>query len=200
MEMSKRKIIARFISILSGINFFRVLINNVFEWERQKFNTALAEWKRTQKSFFIVEKLSMSPKEIEFCLKKSLKKSPIGLVVVDYAQIMKLRDSRNFNEASLIKENVNALAKMAQKYKIAVVLLSQLTKDKISGKVGLGSLKGSGGLYEDADCVIAMWAEEDQKEKTKNLQMEILKNREGMSGGFSVVFNGEIGEFKQTNF
>lgn len=200
MEMSKRKIIARFISILSRINFFRVLINNVFDWEKEKFNTALVEWKRTQKSFFIVEKLSMSPKEIELSLKKSLKKSPIGLVVVDYAQIMKLRDARNFNEASLIKENVNALAKMAQKYKLAVVLLSQLTKDKISGKVGLGSLKGSGGLYEDADCVIAMWADEEQKEKVKNLQIEILKNREGMSGGFSIVFNGDVGEFKQTNF
>ncbi|MBM5782588.1 MAG: hypothetical protein FJ368_04110 [Pelagibacterales bacterium] len=200
MEMSKRKIMARFISILARINFFRILIANIFDWEQERFDFALKEWQGYQKSFFIVEKVAMSPKEIEFAFKKSLKKSPIGLVVVDYAQILKLRDARNFNEASLIKENVNYLAKFAQKYKVAVILLSQLTKDKISGKVGLGSLKGSGGLYEDADCVIAMWADEESKDKIKKLQIEVLKNREGLSGGFSITFNGDIGEFKETNF
>lgn len=200
MEMTKRKIMARFISILSRINFFRVLIANIFEWEKERFDFALREWQSYQKKFFIVEKVAMSPKEIELSLKKCLRKSAVELVVVDYAQIMKLRDAKNFNEASLIKENVNALAKLAQKYKLAVILLSQLTKDKINGKVGLGSLKGSGGLYEDADCVIAMWADTESKDKIKNLQMEILKNREGMSGGFSVSFNGDIGEFKETNF
>jgi replicative DNA helicase len=200
MEMSKRKIMARFISILAKINFFRVLIANIFDWEKERFDLALREWQGYQKNFFIVEKMAMSPKEIEFAFKRSLKKSAIGLVVVDYAQILKLREGRNFNEASLIKENVNALAKLAQKYKVAVILLSQLTKDKISGKVGLGSLKGSGGLYEDADCVIAMWADEDSKDKIKKLQIEVLKNREGLAGGFSITFNGDIGEFKETNF
>ena len=200
MEMSKRKIMARFISILARINFFRILIANIFDWEKEKFDFALKEWGGYQKNFFIVEKITMSTKEIEFAFKKSLKKSAIGLVVVDYAQIIKLREARNFNEASLIKENVNALAKLAQKYKVAVILLSQLTKDKISGKVGLGSLKGSGGLYEDADCVIAMWSDEDSKDKIKKLQIEVLKNREGLSGGFSITFNGDIGEFKETNF
>jgi len=201
MEMPKKKIMARFLSILSKINAFRVYIGNIFEWEQEKFNYALKDWERKQKKFFIVEKVSLSPKEIESALKKVLRKSPVDLLVVDYAQIMKLREARNFNEASLIKENVNSLAKLAQKYKMAVILLSQLTKDKISGKVGLGSLKGSGGLYEDADCVIAMWQDEEKsKEKIKNLQMEVLKNRDGMSGGLSLQFNGDIGEFKEINF
>ena len=204
MEMSKRKIMARFLSILSGINYFRVLIGNIFEHEKVNFNYALDRWKDYQKNFFIVEKTSLSPKDIELALKKSLRKSKIELVVVDYAQIMKLRDAKNFNEASLIKENVNALAKLAQKYKVPILLLSQLTKDKISGKVGLGSFKGSGGLYEDADCVIAMWANEENQNqnqsKTKSLQMEVLKNRDGMTGEVSLIFNGDSGQFVQIGF
>lgn len=199
MEMPKRKIMSRFLSILSGVNSFRVLIGKIYNYEEQNFNYALELWKSYQKNFFIVEKISMSPKDIEIALKKVLRKSKIELLVIDYAQIMKLRDAKNINEASLIKENVNALAKIAQKYKIAILLLSQLTKDKISGKVGLGSLKGSGGLYEDADCVIAMWNNEENQvdSKIKNLQMEVLKNRDGMTGGLSLVFNGDFGEFKQ---
>lgn len=199
MEMSKRKIVARFLSILAKINSFRILVNNIFLVENEKFSDALSVWKKFQKNFFIVEKMSMSPDDIEFALKQSLKKSPIGLIVIDYAQIMKLREAKNINEASLIKENVNAIAKIAQKYKVAILLLSQLTKDKISGKVGLGSLKGSGGLYEDADCVIAMWSETEERERVKTLQMEVLKNRDGMSSGFSIKFNGEFGEFFEKN-
>lgn len=201
MEMSKRKIIARFFSILAKINSFRILINNIFEHEQDRFEYAKETWQKYKNNFFITEKGAMSPADIEFALKQSLKKSKIGLVVIDYAQMMKLREARNFNEASLIKENVNAIARMAQKYRVAIILLSQLTKDKISGKVGLGSLKGSGGLYEDADCVIAMWSEEESenKEKVKHLQMEVLKNRDGISGGFSINFNGDFGEFTENN-
>lgn len=203
MEMSKRKIMARFLSILSRINSFRVLIGKIYQTETTSFSSALHTWKEYQKNFFIVEKVSLSTKEIELSLKKALRKSRIELLVIDYAQILKLREVKNINEASLIKENINALAKIAQKYKIAIFLLSQLTKDKINGKVGLGSLKGSGGLYEDADCVIAMWSSEEEqqqnKNKLKNLQMEILKNRDGMSSGISLIFNGDFGEFNQTS-
>jgi replicative DNA helicase len=200
MEMSKRKIIARFLSILSRINSFRILINNIYNHEENDFNFALETWKSFQKKFFIVEKVSLSTKEIEFALKKALKKNPIDLIVIDYAQIMKLNLDKNFNESSLIKQNVNFLAKIAQRYKVPVFLLSQLTKDKIGDKVSLSSLKGSGGLYEDADCVIAMWNDTtNQSSNTKNkvLQMEVLKNRDGLSDSVSINFNGDIGEFKE---
>ncbi len=79
MEMTKRKIMARFISILSRINFFRVLIANIFEWEKERFDFALREWQSYQKKFFIVEKVAMSPKEIELSLKKCLRKSAVEL-------------------------------------------------------------------------------------------------------------------------
>lgn len=200
MEMSKRKIIARFLSILSRINSFRILINNIYNHEENDFNFALETWKSFQKKFFIVEKVSLSTKEIEFALKKALKKNPIDLIVIDYAQIMKLNLDKNFNESSLIKQNVNFLAKIAQRYKVPVFLLSQLTKDKIGDKVSLSSLKGSGGLYEDADCVIAMWndtANQSSNTKNKVLQMEVLKNRDGLSDSVSINFNGDIGEFKE---
>lgn len=200
MEMSKRKIIARFLSILSRINSFRILINNIYKHEENDFNFALETWKSFQKKFFIVEKVSLSTKEIEFALKKALKKNHIDLIVIDYAQIMKLNLDKNFNESSLIKQNVNFLAKIAQRYKVPVFLLSQLTKDKIGDKVSLSSLKGSGGLYEDADCVIAMWndtANQSSNTKNKVLQMEVLKNRDGLSDSVSINFNGDIGEFKE---
>ena len=198
MEMQKRKIFTRFISILAKINSFRILKGNVFDWENEKFDFATKEWEGYKKRFLITDLVKMTAHKIEGALKRALRKSPIDLLVVDYAQIMEVREGKNINEASLIKENVVKLAQIAKKYDIAVMLLSQLTKDQISGKVTLRSLKGSGGLYEDADCVIAMWAEDEQpKSQVKNLKMEVLKNRDGLSGGLDITFEGDYGRFSE---
>jgi replicative DNA helicase len=198
MEMQKRKIFTRFISILAKINSFRILKGNIFDWENEKFDFATKEWESYKNRFFITDLVKLSAVKIEGALKRAIRKGAIDLMVIDYAQIMQLRDARNINEASLIKENIVKLAQIAKKYDISILLLSQLTKDKISGKVGLGSLKGSGGLYEDADCVIAMWAEEEQaKDQIKDLNIEVLKNRDGLSGGLDVKFEGDFGRFTE---
>lgn len=200
MEMQKRKIFTRFIAILAKINSFRILKGNIFQHEDSIFNSAVKEWEGYQKKFLITDLVKLSASKIESALRRALRKTSIDLMVIDYAQIMELREAKNMNEASLIKENVVKLAQIAKKYDIAVLLLSQLTKDKISGKVGLGSLKGSGGLYEDADCVFAMWADEEQpKDAIKKLRIEVLKNRDGLSGGLDVEFDGEFGRFTEIN-
>ena len=199
MEMPKKSIFARFFSILSGISSFRLTTNKIFNWELESFHRGLDDWKTLQKRFYITDNSGLTPKNIEAALKKAMRKSPINFVVVDYAQIMRLRDAKNMNEASLIKENVTALADIAKKYKVAMLLLSQLTKANVGGQVGLGSLKGSGGLYEDADCVIAMWADDErqQKNKIKNIKIEVIKNREGSMDSLVVEFDGSKGQFKE---
>jgi len=200
MEMPKKSIFTRFLSMLTGINSFRLMINNIFQWEAEKFNAGFEKWKNFQKVFHITEKSNLMPKNIEWALNKAKKKSRVDFVVIDYAQIMKLRES-NFNEASLIKENVAALVEIAKNHKVAVLLLSQLTKATVGGQVGLGSLKGSGGLYEDADCVLAMWSDEDKhaNQEIKLLKMEVLKNRDGFLGAATIEFDGAKGEFKEIN-
>jgi len=200
MEMPKKSIFARFLSMLTGINSFRLMINNIFQWEAEKFNAGFEKWKNFQKVFHITEKSNLMPKNIEWALNKAKKKSRVDFVVIDYAQIMKLREC-NFNEASLIKENVAALVEIAKKHKVAVLLLSQLTKATVGSQVGLGSLKGSGGLYEDADCVLAMWSDEDKhaNQEIKLLKMEVLKNRDGLLGSATIEFDGAKGEFKEIN-
>lgn len=200
MEMQKRKIFTRFISIIAKINSYRILKNNIYQHEEPILQNAITQWESYKKTFLITDLVKLSASKIESALRRALRKNPVDLMVIDYAQIMELREAKNMNEASLIKENVVKLAQIAKKYDIAVLLLSQLTKDKINGRVGLGSLKGSGGLYEDADCVFAMWADEEQpKDAIKKLRIEVLKNRDGLSGGLDVEFDGEFGRFTEIN-
>lgn len=200
LEMPKKSLYSRFISILSNINAFRIRIGNIYKNEEIFFNNSVNNFREMSKYLFVTEKSPMTVLDIQAVVKRINKKNKINLLVIDYAQIIRLREDRNLTEASLIKENVHFLANLARKYNIAVLLLSQLTKDKIEGKAGLSAFKGSAGLYEDADIAMTMWDDGNSNNpKTKNLRLDIVKNRNGMTGENNIIFDGSIGQFSINN-
>jgi len=202
MEMERKNLFSRFLAHFSEINPFRILINNIFEHEKDRFTEAREEWNRLSTNYFMTEKGHLTLPEMESVLKRKLRASPIKLIVVDYIQIMALRNAKNINEASLIKENINGLQDLATKYHVSVIVLSQLTKSALGEKPGLKALKGSGGIAEDSDCVINLWSdsEDDQQQSRKIVNVEVAKNRNGPRGDIVINFDGEFNKFSENNF
>lgn len=200
LEIKTEKVFARFLGNLASINPFRIAINRIFKHEKEAFERAMVQWSSLKKNFFMTEKGGLTAKQIESVIKRRIKKNPIKLVVVDYIQEIARRDSKTISEASLIKENVMALVEIAKTYNVAVLGLSQLTKDALDDKPSLKALKGSGGLGEAAHCVINLWSGDDeQKNKTKLLRLHIAKNRDGISGDLVLNYDGEFGRFTNNN-
>jgi replicative DNA helicase len=202
MEMERKNVFSRFLANFSSINPFRIIINNIFNHEQDRFEFALKKWQGLKSNYFMTEKGHLTLESIEKTLKRKLKTNPIKLIVVDYIQIMQLRDSRNMSEASLIKDNVRGLKDIATKYGVAVIALSQITKNALGEKPGLKSLKGSGGIGEDSDCVINLWtdSEETEQKKIKTVNVEVAKNRNGAQGSLVINFDGEFNKFTENNF
>ncbi len=201
MEMERKNLFVRFLANFSSINPFRIMINNIFKHEADKFDFSLKRWNSLKENYFMTEG-TLSLKKIETALKRKLKENPIKLLVVDYIQIMHVRDSKNMSEASLIKENIRGIKELATKYHVCAIALSQITKDALGGKPGLKALKGSGGIGEDSDCVINLWTDsEDVEDKqTKAINVEVAKNRNGMKGDLVVNFDGEFNRFTENKF
>ena len=201
MEMERKNLFVRFLASFNSINPFRMLINNIFKHETDKFDLSLKRWNSLKENYFMTEG-TLSLKKIESTLKRKIKTNPIKLLVVDYIQIMELRDCKNISEASLIKENIRGLKELATKYHVCTIALSQLTKDMLGGKPGLKALKGSGGMGEDSDCVINLWTDSDDMEDSaiKPVNIEVAKNRNGMKGGLVVNFDGEFNRFTENKF
>ncbi len=202
MEMERKNLFVRFLASFAKINPFRILINNIFTHEQESFDFSLKEWNRLKENYFMTEN-GVGLKNIETALKRKLKTNAIKLIVVDYIQIMHMRDSKNMSEATLIKENVRGLKELATKYHVCIIALSQITKDALGGKPGLKALKGSGGIGEDSDCVINLWtdSEEDSENSSKRpINIEVAKNRNGMRGNLVVNFDGEFNIFTENNF
>ena len=201
MEMERENVLSRFLGHLSSINPFRIGANKIYKHEENNFIVATEKWEKISKHYMMTDKGNLPIHQIKSTIKRAIRKNKVGLVVVDYVQIIPTREVRNINEASLIKENITTLKEMAKEFNVAILALSQVTKDDTGGKPSMKSLKGSGGIAEGADFVGMMWAkdEDQQNQSNKSLGFAVVKNRNGSMGEISMNYDGEFGRFTEVN-
>jgi replicative DNA helicase len=108
----------------------------------------------------------------------------LGLVVVDYLQLMRGNDSHN-NRKEEIREISGSLKALAKEMEVPVITLSQLNR---SAKMepSLADLRGSGSIEQDADLVLFILRPEMFKKNDPTLhgkaELRIHKHRNGPTG------------------
>ena len=117
----------------------------------------------------------------------------IEYVMVDYVQDISEKAENNDNTGSAIGRICRKLRKMAQKYDVAIILLSQVRRETMQGgKYKLPSpfdLAGSTGIETSADMIVMIGREEQYDADTdrKNIMdVNIAKNRNGRCGSFEL--------------
>jgi replicative DNA helicase len=129
--------------------------------------------------------------------------SKVGLVVVDYLQLMKGRDGVNSREQE-ISEISRGLKQLAKELGVPVIALSQLnravetrtTKDK---RPQLSDLRESGAIEQDADTIIFIYRDEYYNAETTNAkgiaELLISKQRNGPTGKVLTRFTASCTRF-----
>lgn len=126
----------------------------------------------------------------------------VGLVIIDYLQLMKGRDGVNSREQE-ISEISRGLKAMAKELGVAVIALSQLNravetraKDK---RPQLSDLRESGSIEQDADAVIFIYRDEYYNPETTNAkgiaELIVAKQRNGATGKVMTRFTGPCMRF-----
>jgi replicative DNA helicase len=124
---------------------------------------------------------------------------PIGLIIVDYLQLMSTSKSYDsmVNQVTEISRSLKGLAK---EFNAPVIALSQLSRavESRGGRPRLSDLRDSGSIEQDADVVMFIHREDKYGENTerKNI-VEILieKHRNGPTGIVELYFDD-----KKTSF
>jgi replicative DNA helicase len=119
----------------------------------------------------------------------------LGLIVVDYLQLMKQRAQNRLEEISEISRGLKAIAKEFGVPVIAVSQLNRSVEQRPDKRPVLSDLRESGQIEQDADVVLMCYRDEyynaDSPEKGFG-DVFLRKNRDGRVGGVFLRWNGEF--------
>ena len=193
LEMSKDQLSLRMLSSEAKIDSSRLRRGFITQEDWIKITDAAGTL--SQSPVFIDDSPSISALEIRAKSRRLKMDKNIGLIVIDYIQLMKGRTAaeRRDLEISEISRSLKALAKELD---LPVVALSQLNRkleERSDKRPQLADLRESGALEQDADVVAFIYRDElynrDENNPNKG-KAEILlaKQRNGPTGSAILTF------------
>jgi replicative DNA helicase len=163
------------------------------EWAKITAATAeIADWK--DRLFFSYE-ASISPYVVRSRARRLTRKHDVGLIVIDYLQLMAEPGYASENRATEVASISRQLKGMAKELRVPVVALSQLDRgveSRMDKRPNLSDLRESGAIEEDADIVMLLYRDEyyNRDSEARGLAEIILaKQRNGEAGAVKVRFN-----------
>jgi replicative DNA helicase len=140
----------------------------------------------------------ISVMELRMKARRAMSHTDIGLIVVDYLQLMRTAEKEE-NRVQEISTIVTNLKWLARELGVVVIALSQLSR--AAGDSGqepkLSTLRESGALEQTADQVIMLWRDKEEVPPgaPKVIKGSLAKNRNGPVGHFELYFEAEQARF-----
>ncbi len=193
LEMSREQVAQRLLCSESAINSQK--LRNGFlsddEWRRLSIGLGrLGEAK-----IFIDDTPGISVMELRAKSRRIKAEHGLGLVVVDYLQLMRTRKQENRQqEISEISRSLKGLARELDVPIIAMSQLSRAVEQRQDRRPMLSDLRESGAIEQDADVVIFLYTE-PELEQNNLIELIVAKQRNGPTGNAKLFFSREICRF-----
>lgn len=197
-EMSKREIVVRYLSFLSGISFNDITAGELTKTERFYIKQALDEL--AARPLRIIESGGRNVMSIRSHAERTKERFGLGFMAYDYIGMFRLEGENKAQELGAVCREFKL---MASSLKIPVMLLSQLNR-KAEGRGDhrpmMSDLRDSGNLEEHADLVILLhrpeyYAKDDQSVKGI-AEVIIGKQRNGDTPTLQLIYRGERFRFE----
>lgn len=146
----------------------------------------------------IVDSPGANMLEIRAQTRRLASKYPVGLVIVDYLQLMN-PDSKTQSREQEIAKMSRQLKIMARELKVPVLALSQLsraTEMRSPPRPVLSDLRESGAIEQDADLVLFIYRPRDESGHLENMtELIVAKHRNGPTRTIDLVFQEKYTSF-----
>ena len=158
LEMSMQQLIMRMVCAWGKVEMSKVRsLNGLNDEDFQSLHRMVDIFKNAP--LYIDDTPSLSPQKIRARTRKLKAEKGIGLVIIDYLQLMESPQYKNMSRVLEISDISRNLKAMAKELDVAVVALSQLNR-KIEERKGqdkrplLSDLRDSGAIEQDADLIL----------------------------------------------
>ena len=200
LEMSKEQLVNRILSSEVGVDNKKISNGNLSPEEYMKFSEGVNSIASINK-IFIDDSPVLTPSEIRSKCRKAQLEQGIGLVIIDYLQLMESKANANGSRQQEISEISRGLKVLAKELNVPVIALSQLsraTEARADHKPMLSDLRESGSIEQDADIVLFIHRDDyyDQESENKNMaEIIVAKNRHGETGTVKLGWEGKYTRF-----
>lgn len=204
LEMSAEMLVNRMIASVGGIDSYKLSTGKLEHNDWKRYNEAMSKLGST--NIFIEDNASITAPEIKSkCRKLASMPNGLGLVVIDYLQLVTTGSNRIESRQVEVSEISRSLKTMALELDVPVIALAQLSRsvDKRENKEpALVDLRESGSLEQDADLVLFLnrkdyyEAKTEKKETVVPIDVIIAKHRKGSTGLYRLLFELNMSNFK----
>jgi replicative DNA helicase len=199
MEMPGESLALRMMSSLGHIDQHKIRTGKLDDddWPRLTSAVSLLD----TAPIFIDDTPALSPLELRARARRLKREHNIGMIVIDYLQLMQIGNTREnrTTEISEISRNLKALAKELE---VPVVALSQLNRSleqRSDRRPVMSDLRESGAIEQDADVIMFIYRDEVYNEDSPHkglAEIIIGKQRNGPIGTRLLTFRGQFTRFE----
>ena len=200
LEMSIEEMTERVMASVAEIDLSRVQTGNLSAEELERAGEAAREMAGVDIAWN--SDPMMRVPEIRSLALKARASGPLGMIVIDYLQLMSSGSARSIeNRQAEVAEISRSLKILARELEIPVVALSQLSRNLESRhdkRPQLSDLRDSGQIEQDADLVLFLHREEMYDENTPDkglTEVIVAKHRNGPIGRIQLWFEPALMRF-----
>ncbi|MET0980199.1 MAG: replicative DNA helicase [Candidatus Saccharimonadales bacterium] len=195
LEMSKEQLVDRMLADASGVDAWNIRTGNLSDEDFSKLSDAMGEM--AEAPIFIDDTPGVSVLEMRTKARRVAHDQPIGLIIIDYLQLMQGSGKNDGNRVQEVSEISRGLKLIARELNVPVIALSQLSRSVESRSPQipqLADLRESGSIEQDADIVMFIYREayyNPETERENITDLIIAKHRNGPVGRVELYFHPE---------
>lgn len=204
MEMPAEQLANRMFSAEGQIDGYKLSTGNMMKSDWSKLDQAIS--RLSDAKIFIDDTPGMTISEIRAkCRRLASSEGDLGLVVIDYLQLISGSAKYAGNRQQEIAEISRSLKTLAMELKIPIVALAQLSRSVESREDKrplLSDLRESGSIEQDADIVAFLYRDDyytkkiDYEDGSSNSEFIVAKHRNGATKTIPLLFRKPISKFE----
>lgn len=208
LEMSKEQLTDRLICAEANVDLWKLRTGRLSDRDDDFPRIGQALGTLSEAPIFIDDTPGANIMEIRTKARRLQTEHGLGLIVIDYLQLMEGRTGNSDNRVQEMSEISRALKGIARELNVPVLALSQLNRAVEMNKPAiprLAHLRESGSIEQDADVVMFIYRKaadrnynlEDLSPEEKRLaEIHIGKHRNGPTGMVKLLFDAKRASFR----